>query len=83
MNLQQLTNDELMNRFDKLDHINYLIKDCSHEVIDAYLELISLPGVQDDANGSRQIIITYIQEQEESQQPKGKRKVGVENNYEI
>jgi hypothetical protein len=75
MNLQQLTNDELLDRFDKLDHTNYLFKDRSQKVLDAYLDLLLLPGVQDDANNSRQTIIDFIREQEELQQPKSKRRM--------
>jgi hypothetical protein len=75
MNLEQLTNNELLDRFDKLDHTNYLFKDRSQKVLDAYLDLLLLPGVQDYANNSRQTIIDFIQEQEELQQPKGKRRI--------
>jgi hypothetical protein len=74
MNLEQLINDELMLRFDKLDHDNYVFKDRSKKVFDAYLELLFLPGGQDDANFSRQTIIDFIREQEELQQPKSKRR---------
>ena len=75
MNLEQLTNDELLNRFDKLDHTNYLFKDRSQKVLDAYLDLLLLPGVQNDANNSRQTIIDFIREQEELQQPRSKQTV--------
>ena len=74
MNLEQLPNDELLLRFDKLDHYNYVFKDRSQKVLDAYLELLLLPGVQ-DANNSRQTIIEFIQEQEELQQPRSKQTV--------
>jgi len=76
MNLEQLTNDELLNRFDKLDNINYMFKDRSQKVLDAYLELLLLPGVQNDANNSRQTIIDFIREEEELQQPKSKQRIG-------
>jgi hypothetical protein len=75
MNLELLPNDELLLRFDKLDHQNYVFKDRSQKVIDAYLELLFLPGVQDDANFSRQTIIDFIREQEELQQSKSKRRM--------
>ncbi len=45
MNLQQLTNVELLERFDKLDHLNYVLKDRSQRVIEAYLAVALLPGV--------------------------------------
>ena len=75
MNLEHFTNYELWLRFNKLDHKNYLLKDRSQEVIDAYIDLLLIPGVQDDANNSRQTIIDYIREQEELQQPKIKRRM--------
>ena len=75
MDLEQLTNGELLERFDKLDHTNYLFEDRSQKVLDAYLNLLLLPGVQNDANNSRQTIIDFIQEQEELQQPKNKRRM--------
>lgn len=74
MNLEQLTNAELIERFDKLDHRNYVLKDQSQTVPIAYLAIDNLPGVQDDAHGSRQTIIDFIREQEELQQPKTKRR---------
>jgi hypothetical protein len=75
MNLQQLTNDELFLRFNELDHTNYLLKDRSEKVLLAYVNLVDLPGFQEDANNSRQTIIDFIQEQEELQQPKFKRRI--------
>lgn len=74
MNLEQLPNAELIERFEELDHENYGLKDRSQTVRDAYVELIFLPGVQDDANNSRQTIIDFIREQESLQQPKSKRR---------
>jgi hypothetical protein len=75
MNLEQLPNNELIDRFDKLDCDNYVFKDRSQKVLDAYLELLLLPGVQ-DANNSRQTIIDFIREEEELQPPKNKRRMG-------
>ncbi len=65
-------------------HLNYVLKDRYQTVIETYLAVALLPGVQDDANGSRQTIINYIQDRiinyiqdrEESQQPRNKRTVG-------
>ena len=75
MNLEELTNYELWLRFNKLDHKNYFFKDRSREVLNAYIDLPLIPGVQDNANNSRQTIIDFIREQEELQQPKGKRRI--------
>ena len=75
MNLEQLTNLELSERFEKLDHQNFMLKDRSGKIMEAYIELVFLPGVQDDANGSRQTIIDFIRDQEESQQPRSKQTV--------
>ena len=75
MNLEQLTNLELSERFEKLDHQNFVLKDRSGKIMEAYIELVFLPGVQDDANGSRQTIIDFIRDQEESQQPRSKQTV--------
>ena len=73
MNLEQLTNYELWLRFNKLDHKNYLLKD--REVLDAYIELPLILGVQDDAKHSRQTIIDFIREQEALQQHKSRRRM--------
>ncbi len=75
MNLEQLTNYELWLRFNKLDHKNYFFKDRSREVLNAYIDLPLIPGVQDNANNSRQTIIDFIREQEELQQPKSRRRM--------
>jgi len=76
MNLEELTNYELWLRFNKLDHKNYFFKDRSREVLNAYIDLPLIPGVQDNANNSRQTIIDFIREQEELQQPKSKQRIG-------
>jgi len=77
MNLQQLTNAELIDRFDKLDHnFKSLLTVHSQKIMEAYLAVGHLPGVQDDANNSRQTIIEYIRDQEEFQQPKSKQRTG-------
>jgi hypothetical protein len=76
MNLEQLTNAELVERFEKLDHQNYVLTDRSQIVHEAYVALIFLNGVQDDANNSRQTIIDFIREQEELQQPRSKQRIG-------
>jgi hypothetical protein len=73
MNLEQLTNYELWLRFNKLDHKNYLLKD--REVLDAYIDLPLILGVQDDAKHSRQTIIDFIREQEALQQHKSRRRM--------
>jgi hypothetical protein len=73
MNLEQLTNAELIERFDKLDHRNYVLKNQSQTVPIAYLAIDNLPGVQ-DVDNSRQTIIDFIREQESLQQPKSIRR---------
>ena len=75
MNLEQLTNEELIARFDKLDYnFKSLLTVHSHKIMEAYLHVFNLPGVQDDADNSRQTIIDFIREQEETQQPKSIRR---------
>jgi hypothetical protein len=75
MNLAQLNNAELIERFTTLDHLNYVLKDRSAKVMEAFLALNNLPGFQDDTDGSRQTIIDFIRDQEESQQPRSKQTV--------
>jgi hypothetical protein len=52
-----------------------MFKDQSEKVFNAYLAVLELPGVQDDADNSRQTIIDFIREQESLQQPKSKRRM--------
>jgi hypothetical protein len=75
MNLEQLNNAELIERFTTLDHLNYVLKDRSAKVMEAFLALNNLPGFQDDTDGSRQTIIDFIRDQEESQPPKNRKRM--------
>ncbi len=70
MNLEQYSNYELWLRFNKLDQKNDFLNDdrWPQKVVNAYIDILLIPGVQDDTKHSRQTIINFIREQEELQQ---------------
>jgi hypothetical protein len=71
MDLEQLSNEELIERFEAIEPV---LGDAPNpEVVDALATLGDLDGFQ-DADNSRQIMIDYIREEEESQQPRSKRR---------
>ncbi len=72
MDLEQLTNHQLVLKFDNMNLPGYAYED---ELIDAYIELRHLPGHQEDDNGSRQTIINFLLEEEPSQNPGKTRRV--------
>ena len=72
MELEQLSNAELIERFEA---INPVLGDApGPEVVDALATLGDLDGFEDDDN-SRQIMIDYIREEESSRQPRTRRRV--------
>lgn len=72
MDLQQLSNEELIERFEAIEPV---LGDAPNpEVVDALATLGDLDGFQ-DADNFRQIMIDYIREEESSQQPKTKRRM--------
>jgi len=72
MDLEQLSNADLIDRFEAIEPI---LGDAPNpEVVDALATLGDLDGFE-DADNSRQIMIDYIREEESSQQPKSKRRM--------
>lgn len=72
MDLEQLSNAELIERFENIDP---LLGDAPNpKVVDALATLGDLDGFEDEDN-SRQIMIDYIREEESSRQPRTKRRI--------
>ena len=78
MNLEQLTNGELLSKFDEIDLPKYALPDRDDSVGNAYVSLLllgGLDGVQDDADNSRQTIIDFLRN-EQFQKPYKTQRVG-------
>jgi hypothetical protein len=73
MELEQLSNAELIERFEALENMENV--DISPELADAIANLGDLDGLQNDADNSRGIMIDYIREAEETRQPRARRRV--------
>jgi len=77
MNLEQLTNDELLSKFDEMDlPKNTFSSDWDYTISNAYSDLLVLPGVQDNADNSRQTIIDFLRYEQQMQPPQKTRRVG-------
>ena len=63
--LENLDNAALIRKFDDTHGSNYAIEERCGKVTTAYINLVDLPGSQEDAECSRQTIIYYIKEEDE------------------
>jgi len=73
MELEQLSNAELIERFEALENMQNV--EITPELTDAIANLGDLDGLQNDADNSRGIMIDYIREAEETRQPRARRRV--------
>ena len=73
MDLEQLSNAELIERFERIDPI--LGDAPGPEVADAFATLEENPDDFEVDDDSREIIINFIREEESSRQPRTKRRV--------
>jgi hypothetical protein len=72
MDLEQLNNEELVERYEILEGMEDFTPNA--ELSDAIATLGDLGGFQ-DADNSRQILINFIREEESSRQPRSKRRI--------
>jgi len=73
MELEQLSNAELIERYEVLENMENV--EITPELADAIANLGDLDGLQNDADNSRGIMIDFIREAEETRQPRARRRV--------
>ena len=73
MELEQLSNAELIERYEVLENMENV--EITPELTDAIANLGDLDGLQNDADNSRGIMIDFIREAEETRQPRARRRV--------
>ena len=73
MELEQLSNAELIERYEALENMDNV--EITPELADAIGNLGELDGLQNDADNSRGIMIDFIREAEETRQPRARRRV--------
>jgi hypothetical protein len=73
MELEQLSNAELIERYEALENMENV--EITPELADAIANLGDLDGLQNDADNSRGIMIDFIREAEETRQPRARRRV--------
>ena len=73
MELEQLSNAELIERYEVLENMENV--EITPELADAIANLGDLDGLQNDADNSRGIMIDFIREAEKYRQPRARRRV--------